>query len=77
MKPHEQIDVAAVLAAAYKRPDVEIDQVAARVRARLALLETLGESFRLLSEAPIFALRSTLNAGSLDEPSTPKRQDDA
>ncbi len=58
------IDVAAVLAAAYRRPDVELDQVANRVRARLAFLETLGESFRLLVEAPLSAVQASLSAAS-------------
>ena len=57
--PH-QVDIAAVLAAAYRRPDTALDQVAVRVRARLALMETLGECFRLLSEAPLHAVTTSL-----------------
>lgn len=60
----EVLDVAAILAAAYKRPAPDVDQVAVRVRARLALLETAGECVRLLTEAPLSALSATLGSAS-------------
>jgi hypothetical protein len=79
--PPEVLDVAAILAAAYKRPALEIDGVAARVRARLALLETAGECARLLIEAPVSALSATLGgaaeedveSGPSQPPATPNR----
>ena len=55
------IDVAAILAAAYRRPMGEADDLAARVKARLALFETLSECMRLLFEAPVSALASMTN----------------
>jgi len=62
MSSPDKIDIGAVLAAAYRRPDTGLDQVATRVRARLALVETVGECFRLLIEVPGFALSASLPA---------------
>lgn len=58
------VDVAAILAAVYRRPSEQIDQLAGRVRARLALIETVGECVRLLVEAPASAFTSTLGTVS-------------
>ncbi len=58
-----KINIGAVLAAAYRRPDVGLDQVAAKVRARMALAETVGECLRLLIEVPGSALSASLPAG--------------
>gem|GEM_PF-4528172 len=57
-----KMDIGAVLSAAYHRPPNQLDQLAAKVQAKLALLETSGEFFRLLVEAPTSALRSSLPA---------------
>jgi hypothetical protein len=54
------VDVAAILAAVYRRPSEQADQLAERVRSRLALIETMGECVRLLVEAPASALTATL-----------------
>jgi hypothetical protein len=56
------VDVAAILAAVYRRQSAPVDQMAERVRSRLALIETLGECARLLVEAPASALTSTLGS---------------
>jgi len=54
------VDVAAILTAVYRPQVGRLDQLAARVQARMALLETLGECLRLVIEAPASALTATL-----------------
>jgi len=54
------LDISAILAAVYRVPVKQTDEIASRVRSRLALLETVGECARLLFEAPMFALRTSL-----------------
>jgi len=71
-EPH--VDVAAVLAAVYRRPNEQVDQLAERVRARLALLETVGECVRLLLEVPASAVTETL--GLRPEPDEEKSGSD-
>ncbi len=56
----QTVDVAAILAAVYKRPPEEVDEIAGRVRARLALLETVSEGLRLLTEAPLAAINASI-----------------
>jgi hypothetical protein len=64
-----QVDVSALLRAAYRTP-AQSDELAARVRARVALLETIGEAVRLLVEAPSSALLATISTSSMPEHAT-------
>ena len=68
MQPGE-LDVSAILATVYRAPTEQGDQIGARVRSRLAALETIAECARLLIDAPLFALRET--AGELKESPAP------
>jgi hypothetical protein len=68
----KNVDIAAILNAVYRPPAEQLDQLALRVRARLALLETVGEAVRLLVEAPASAINSTL--GSTEEPDAQETQ---
>ncbi len=61
------VDVAAILAAVYRRPNEQLDQLAERVRARLALIETMGECLRLLVEVPAAAASWTLGPAEEQE----------
>jgi hypothetical protein len=54
------VDVAAVLAAVYRRPTEQLDQLADRVRARLALIDTVSECVRLLVEVPASVISASL-----------------
>jgi hypothetical protein len=54
------VDVAAILNAVYRRQLAPSDELAQRVRSRLALIETLGECVRLLVEVPAAAVTATL-----------------
>jgi hypothetical protein len=56
VQPSTPLDVAAILHAVYRQPAPPGDELAARVRARVALLETVTECLRLLTAAPIAAL---------------------
>lgn len=68
MPPPPAVDVSAILNAVYRAPIEAGDSMAARVRARLALMETAGECLRLLVEAPLSALKATLqDAGGAEE----------
>jgi hypothetical protein len=61
------LDVAAILAAVYRRPNAELELVAERVRARLALIETVAECMRLLVEAPASAFSATIGTTQHEE----------
>jgi hypothetical protein len=60
MTSPKPVDVAAILAAVYRRPSEQSDQLAERVRARLALIDTLGECVRLLVEVPASVVSASL-----------------
>lgn len=70
MNPSKKVDISAILAAVYRPREDAIDAMAARVRARIAWMETLSECARLLLEAPASAFTATL--GSLAEPEAPE-----
>lgn len=56
----------AILNAVYRPRDDEAERLAARVRSRLALIETASECVRLLVEAPSSALRETLGTSAVE-----------
>jgi hypothetical protein len=65
--PPSPLNVAAILQAVYRQPPRGGQELAERVRARLALLETVAECFRLLVEAPVSAISNTVSAGERGE----------
>lgn len=58
-----ELDVSTLLRTAYRTPTLD-SGLADRVRARVALIDTIGEVARLLLEAPAFAFTATLSADS-------------
>ena len=58
-----ELDVSTLLRTAYRAPTLD-NALANRVRARVALIDTVGEIARLLLETPAFAFTATLGAGS-------------
>jgi hypothetical protein len=56
VQPSSPLNVAAILHAVYRQPTPPGDALAERVRARVALLETVTECLRLLTSAPVAAL---------------------
>jgi hypothetical protein len=60
----KSVNVAAILQAVYRRPEPLTNSLAARVRARLSLLETVSECVRLLVESPVSALNATVNSNA-------------
>ena len=70
MRPPPPVNVSAILAAVYRPAPGRLDQLASRVQARMALLETVGECLRLVIEAPVSALTATMSeihADGIDE----------
>lgn len=60
MSSTKQAEIRAILAAAYSPPQNQLDKLAGAVRAKLALMETLNESLRLLVEVPAAAFSASL-----------------
>jgi hypothetical protein len=60
----KSVNVAAILQAVYRQPEPLTNSLAARVRARLSLLETVTECVRLLIESPVSALNATVNSNA-------------
>ncbi|HEY6727433.1 MAG TPA: hypothetical protein VI197_25535 [Polyangiaceae bacterium] len=58
-----ELDVSTLLRTAYRAPTPD-GSLAERVRARVALIDTIGEVARLLVEAPAFALTATLGSAA-------------
>ncbi|HVZ88316.1 MAG TPA: hypothetical protein VHG72_15190 [Polyangia bacterium] len=50
------LNVSAILAAVYRVPEGRSDEIANRVRARVATLETIAECVRLLVDVPAFVV---------------------
>lgn len=70
-----ELDVSTLLRTAYRAPTPD-GSLAERVRARVALIDTIGEVARLLVEAPVFVLTATLGGGSPSE-AAPAAQEDS
>lgn len=60
-----ELDVSTLLRTAYRTPTPD-GGLADRVRARVALIDTIGEVARLLVQAPVFALTATLAQEATD-----------
>ena len=60
-----ELDVSTLLRTAYRTPTPD-SGLADRVRARVALIDTIGEMARLLVQAPVFALTATLAQEATD-----------
>lgn len=58
-----ELDVSTLLRTAYRAPAPD-SGLADRVRARVALIDTVGEIARLLVETPVFAFTATLSGGA-------------
>lgn len=61
-----ELDVSTLLRTAYRTPTPD-SSLADRVRARVALIDTIGEVARLLGEAPVFAFTASLDESSFSE----------
>lgn len=68
-----ELDVSTLLRTAYRTPTPDAS-LADRVRARVALIDTIGEVARLLGEAPVFAFGATLGESSLTEAAASKEE---
>lgn len=69
-----ELDVSTLLRTAYRTPAPDAS-LADRVRARVALIDTVGEVARLLVEAPVFALTTTLGDSPLADADAPSGED--
>lgn len=58
-----ELDVSTLLRTAYRAPAPD-GSFADRVRARVALIDTIGEVTRLLVEAPVFAFTASVGGPS-------------
>jgi hypothetical protein len=70
MKAGASLDVSRILTAAYRRPATSND-VADRVRSRIAFLNTATEFLRLVFQVPVDALTVSLSPGALAPPEIP------